>query len=368
MKFKFLISFLFFALIFFYNINLKAQNQYFLSVNHHTAYIIPHHKYFNYFNVGKINSFEIQVGKKTLGNKFWQYSYKLPDLGISFYYSSLNKNEYLGKVFAFYSFINGNFSENKNVNLTYNIGLGAEYGTEKFDITSNLYNTAIGSSFNIFIKLGSGINIKLYRNLYFKTEIFFTHFSDGATRKPNKGINILSLNTGFLYYFNKYNFENFVPETEIFDKNKVLILYSAGMHRNSLHDTKSMFACSFTVDYIYRPFYKSAFGIGADIFYDSAKNKYVDLYHSDSYNGNLFYPDIHLAYYLYFGKIAFLLQAGPYIYFKPGINKNIFSRIGLRYNLTKNITANFSLKTYLGIAEFVEVGAGYNFVFKKNKK
>ena len=56
---------------------------------------------------------------------------------------------------------------------------------------------------------------------------------------------------------------------------------------------------------------------------------------------------------------------GAYIrdYYKP--EDPVYHRIGMRYQFTNGLVANFTLKTHFGRADYLELGLGYTLNYKK---
>ncbi len=347
------------AITIFSNLNLFAQKNFFISANCQYGVLLPHHHSFYYFINGKITAFELQAGIHTFGEKNWHSQYNYPDLGVGLFYSSLNNNQTLGNVTALYYFINGKIFNLKKIGLNYDVGLGIARSSAPFDINTNLYNIAIGSKHNAFIRLGTGVYYNISEKLKFKTGIKFSHYSNGAFETPNKGINIFTINASITYSFNSNNPEKIIVAPRNIQKHHFYTTYSAGVHEVAQPNGNKYFVSSLALDYVYKPKNKSGFGIGGDIIYDSA-NKIIKQTELQSQVSKVFYGDIHAGYYLFFGKTLVGLQVGPYVV-RPSVGIGVFSRLVFKYNITRNVFVNLSLKTYFSNADFIEFGVGYKF-------
>lgn len=81
--------------------------------------------------------------------------------------------------------------------------LGLSYDFEPYNPETNVHNDAIGSRFNVYFALNLGAAYRLNREMDLVYGLDLTHFSNGRTFRPNKGLNLAGLNLGFRYHFNK---------------------------------------------------------------------------------------------------------------------------------------------------------------------
>lgn len=105
----------------------------------------------------------LEVAKTTYGNKSWQALYNFPSLGIGYYHGSLGNNEILGKANALYGFIEAPYYKEKHITILYKFGFGLSYLSKKFDLENNIYNSAIGSHFNVLVHLSFDAKINLLK-------------------------------------------------------------------------------------------------------------------------------------------------------------------------------------------------------------
>ena len=153
-------------------------------------------------------SYEVSLHRATFGKNRWEVLYNYPSIGLTFYYSQLGNTtptDELGDVFALYPFINFPLNRNPNSKLTFKLGVGLSYLTNKFDPVENWHNYAIGSHFNAAVNLSFEYRQRITDRLHWATSFGLTHFSNGATMSPNMGINIFSTATGFSWFLRKPN-------------------------------------------------------------------------------------------------------------------------------------------------------------------
>jgi hypothetical protein len=76
------------------------------------------------------------------------------------------------------------------------------YATKKFIKNENEVNNAIGSNINAYIQLRFGLEWKIAKPLRLVTAFTYNHYSDGAVKLPNLGINTMTGTVGLIYYPN----------------------------------------------------------------------------------------------------------------------------------------------------------------------
>ncbi len=176
----------------------KAQDYPWLSNNNimveargHYGFFYHHHFEMERFNA-HFPAFEASVYQGSFGRKEWQTLYNYPYIGFTFYHSSLGNFEELGEAYALYPFINYPLLRGETSQLTLKLGVGAAYLTRCFDHLENPYNFSIGSHFNAAVNLSFEFRQEITPRLMAVASFGLTHFSNGATKSPNYGLNTFS--------------------------------------------------------------------------------------------------------------------------------------------------------------------------------
>jgi hypothetical protein len=106
--------------------------------------------------------------------------------------------------------------------------------------------------------------------------------------------------------------------------------------------------------------YKSAFGLGLDGFYDSSLRLLIqqrtDAMPSPS---GVMQLGAVFSYSLFFDRFALKIQQGYYLLDSRRLNGSLYHRVGLRYDFSKHLYAQLSLKTHFAKADYGELGIGY---------
>ena len=147
--------------------------------------------------------YEFSLHRNTYGEHRWEVLHNYPSIGLTFYYSGFGNDSIsaeLGKVFALYPFINFPITPGASSKLTFKLGVGVSYLTNRFDPKENFHNYAIGSHINAAVNLSFEYRQRIVDRLHWVTSAGLTHFSNGATKAPNMGINIFSVASGLSWY------------------------------------------------------------------------------------------------------------------------------------------------------------------------
>ena len=161
--------------------------------------IVRHRDFLQYNQPDFTAGFEVEFIAKKDTTSSWQRFWKLPDITHHFHYNNFGNQEELGSTFAYYPSINFKLWGNDVFNGYCQIGNGLAYLNKPYDIKENPGNNAIGSHWNSMIVLKLEARLRLKESLYlnFGPQIF--HYSNGAVKAPNAGINNISLGLGLKY-------------------------------------------------------------------------------------------------------------------------------------------------------------------------
>ncbi len=354
----------FFNLLLFSTVSIFSQNNVIsLTGKYQTGLILPHYKSMNYIIENKIKAFDIVFGLSTKGKKNWHKLHKYPTVGFGYSYANLGNNEILGSANSVYSYINKSFFKTNKFKINYDLAAGIAYLNKPFDKKNNVSNFVIGSHINAYLHVYADIKYLITKNTAINASFGITHFSNGASKQPNKGLNQLTGALGATYFFNniesfKNNSINENKKSNFKKKFEFIVIYSGGKKENFPTWNKKYYISSLIISGNRSISEKSKLGLGLDLFYDpSLETKYTKK--SEPKNTEFIFPGIHFSYDIVFGKLSFTMQQGIHPILPPSDYPLIFQRWGLRYRFYKNLIASVSLKSYMGFAQMIEFGIGY---------
>lgn len=352
-------------LLIFYN-PLFSQSSWLFTSSIRYGFLFPHRPSLSYFNNRHINEITFEVAKQLSDTNIWHKLYRFPNFGAGLYFAELPSNFYTGNTIAGYAFIDIPIKWNKKHSFNYSIATGIAYLTKHFNKSDNYYNIAIGSSLNAFINFG------IHYCLYFKkvkinTGISFTHYSNGAWKKPNLGFNIPSLKISVGYwskppspYFQKKQNKSNTHSNYGYD-----IMFSFGFRQNFPADPNTYVVNNLAFTYEKQISFKRKLGIGIDLFYDPS----IPIREQSIPNYNKYYPyfrsGIRLSHDLIFNSLSITIQAGGYFYDPLLPDDIIYSKFGIRYNINSWLRANILLKSHFVKADIIEFGFSFYKQYKR---
>lgn len=311
------------------------------------------------------NGFNIKLGWKI--NKTNDQYFKLynnPIYGIGYYSSTFN-NDIVGSPYAIYGFVQTPFGNinNKRWSFDYRIGLGLSGNFKPYDEENNPLNLAIATKNNVFIDFGIRSQYKLSPKFKAGLGLAFHHFSNGALRLPNKGVNLFPLTASITY---QPDGKTYLKDTTQLSPYSKKILYhvniGGGLKQVARDKDKRYFKSTLSFYASRHVSYKWRIGGGADLFYsDSGNDEEIAEDKSGKLSAKLSGgPAFYLVHVLN-EDLVLNGNVGYYIHnqsFNGEINK-IFLRAGFRYYVYKNLNAGISIKAHKGKADFIEWTLGY---------
>lgn len=368
-RIRFIVS-LFFGLLFVFSFVAKAQNDanenYFsqssIVARVHYGFLLAHRPRVEHL-VRHTSGFEISLSNQTTGKKLWQQYYQYPQTGFSYIFLDFDNPDVLGTAHGLMAFINFPFVRTNHFQFSMRMASGLGYLTKRFDRVENHKNDVIGSHLNAAIQFNFETRYKLSENLFLNFNIGMTHFSNGAFRTPNLGINNPSVNGGFTYQLHPIKefvkTEHHAPDKSL----QVDVLYATGVKENYPPAGKKFFAHTLSSTVMKAVGHKVRLGFGVDVFYDLSLIKEFKLADSTFNNdAKIIRSGIHFDHELMVEKFAIIFQMGVYWldHFKQ--DGAIYHRIGFKYLINQHLFANLTLKTHWAKADFVECGVGWKFL------
>lgn len=330
----------------------------------HYGFVLPHTSAIQYLILNNISGAEITVSTQSNGRHAWEFLYRYPRYGIGYNYNDFRNKEVLGVAHSFFGYIDIPFYYSKTrFSLNYQVGFGLSYFPQRYHYTENPLNFAISSPVNYYVAFDVIGRLKINTTNELKAAIELTHYSNGKTKSPNFGLNNMTFSAAWLH--------SLVPEYELSTKDytelpfkyHILELFvNAGGKRDDKLTDNIYLITSFVADYNYSFSPKYSFGGGLDFFYDATLGITKEDRDEGIANPEDFYQaGLHLGLRARYNRLHVVFHAGHYLYATYLKYSPFYSRVGMRYAITENIILNFTLKSHLAIADFLEWGIGYRF-------
>ncbi len=327
---------------------------------------------------------DISYGVQTDGDKEWHHIFNFPYFGVGYYNANFFNVDELGTPTALYGFMGFPFKRWDKGMWGYELGFGLTYNWEPYNKYDNPFNVAIGSYRTVYIDANLFYQYYLGKRWSLRGAFGFTHFSNGGTRKPNSGINLLSPSLEVSYNFKDRPILIRKPQPAYGQHYEVAMQFGAGS-KNELYDnpnnvpegslqgTTSMMYSYFNLSgaLLKQATWKNKFGAGIDITYDEAANITIEnpedgslppivSYADDFYEkmmigvfGTYEYTVDRLSVASYFGILALR---------KKGTNSNplLYQKFGIKYHFKNDMYAGLLVRAHnFSVAEVIEWNIGY---------
>ena len=352
-----------FCSIVFTSLFAQTSNEQGIEIRQKVGFLAAHKGIMAHLPVELGKAVEISYYQHTRGNKKWHHAYRYPTIGATLFIGSVGNNEILGRYIGSYGFAELPMIKLKNYEFNWKLGCGFGYTNRKYDPVENPKQIAIGSHVDAMICVGVKSIYRFKQNsVTFGLDL--THFSNAAFQVPNFGINLPYVSIGYGHRFGK---EKPFIETHKFQNPNKKWLYSA----QGIFSMKQVmpiggkrypvYACGLSARRFFN--HKAGLELTLDVISKQAIQAYEPLVEKTQLR--MIQMGLYAAYLVPFDHFHFVFGMGAYIrdYYKP--EDPVYHRIGMRYQFTNGLVANFTLKTHFGRADYLELGLGYTLNYKK---
>lgn len=252
----------------------------------------------------------------------------------------------------------------KNVCFEFQSQSGFGFITKHYDKINNPKNIAIGSVLNAKTDLELRLT-KFLPKFHFGVGLGFSHYSNGAMKNPNLGLNTL-----FMSFITGYNFAEREITQKLSFRERMDLVDDYADH--SLHaelittvrevpeipyDAKVYPIIATKLAYIYRPRIKWGWEIGLDFTYNWAN---PHLYPEDGFTAaDAYQLGIYTGAQAYFYNWVVLFGGGYYLVDPVNASGKVYDRLGIQYYFTDKLYTLFTIKANYAKADYFEFGIGY---------
>ena len=367
----------------FFHLNGMTQKKFYLEGTYQYGYVFPTNPFLKGINpeLEKINKYQtgnLRFGVQTDTSKLWYNLYKQPSYGLKLYVASFFEPDFIGTPIAVSGFFNAPFIKKERFEFGYDFALGAAFNWKPFNPVSNNTNIAIGARQSFYVELGLHLKQKITTHIDLTEGISLTHFSNGALKEPNYGINTLAPKLALRYNF----YDETVKKSKFlkpkFIKNNQIDVYVFGGVKNVIFDSINIDLIT-KYEGVYFPVYgvsfnigrqvghKSKFGLGFTSTVDHSIDAQIAIDENDieiqktSYTGK-FQMSIYPSYELIIGPVSAIIQPSFYIYRNKALahKSKTYQRLGIRYRFKSNLFIGMNLRAYdYHVSDFMEWNIGY---------
>ncbi|WP_188558064.1 acyloxyacyl hydrolase [Hymenobacter glacieicola] len=321
------------------------------------SFIVAHTPAVKHLAVSHPTGVEVNLQRQTNGAAPWHAWYRYPKVGLALVYYDYH-NPVLGQSYAASVYINKSFWRTQRQEVSFRIGTGVGYFPVRFDQAVNHKNVIISSRLNATIQTRIEYDVALSEQLGLLLGIGLNHYSNGATTKPNFGINLPTVLLGLNYHQQRPLRPLATPPAPAptdLGRNFLNLSTSLGWKQRNETDPRHYLVNSVTLAVGRRVNRKSNLIAGLEGFYDRSLQAQL----RDTARTNEQLPDVkkagaYVGHELLFGRLAFVSHLGFYLYNPYKSNSFYYERLGLKYHFTERIFGNIDLKVHRGAADVIE--------------
>jgi hypothetical protein len=337
---------------------------------------------YEHIPIKSFSAYSIELVSQTTGKKLWQQLYNYPRFGVGIYNAILVDHREVGAPIAIFGMLDLPIFRSGNFSFYSSSGFGFCFNWKSFK--QDHYNIAMGAQESFYLDGGFTLEYKFNTGFLIDLDASLTHFSNGDIQKPNWGINLVGPKLRVGYNFNNYD-RPFLNKAVQYDtkKTECQVSFFTGI-KNIVYPGNDVDMVTKNRGVYYPVFgvsttfnrqvgFKSRFGLGITTEYYSAANPLIVAHNGHLYKENAPFTEgievsIYPSYSLVIDRLALVLQPGFYIYRAkyPSPSPVFYQRLGLKYDIFKNIYAGIFLRAYkYNISDYIEWTIGYRFHLNK---
>ena len=324
------------------------------------SFILAHTYAIKHLVASHPTGFELNLQRQTTGRAPWHGWYHYPKVGLALVYYDFH-NPVLGQSYAASVYLNKSISRTARHDLSFRLGTGLAYLTNPYNQQTNHKNTIASSALNATLQLRFEYDQALTEHLGLLLGLGLNHYSNGATTKPNFGVNLPSMVLGLNYHQLRPApvAATLAPDPAEVGQHFYTISTSLGYKQRNEGDPKKYLVNSLTLAAGRRVNRKSNLLLGVEGFYDRSLLATL----RDTARDQRSLPDVKkagffLGHELLFGRLAFVSHLGFYVYNPYKSNQFYYERLGLKYQFTSLLFGAIDLKIHRGAADVIEFKAG----------
>ncbi|GAB3828696.1 acyloxyacyl hydrolase [Hymenobacter jeollabukensis] len=326
------------------------------------GFIIAHSPRVKHLVTAHPTGLELNLQRQLTGRAPWHAWYRYPKAGLALVYYDYH-NPVLQHSFAASVYLSKTFWRTQRQDLSFRLGTGVGYFPFPFDQQTNHKNTFVSSHLNATIQARLEYDVALTPKLGLLLGVALNHYSNGATAKPNLGINIPTVLLGLNYHQQRHFTP--APLDPVADQPADLgrtfwnLSTSAGLKQRNESDHTNYWVNSVTVAAGRRVNRKSNLLVGLEGFYDrSLLAEQRDTARAGDKLPDVKKAGVFIGHELLFGRLAFDTHLGFYLYNPYKSNKFYYERVGLKYHFTEHLFGAIDLKVHRGAADVLEWKVG----------
>ena len=168
----------------------KQPKPSFLSVKGERGFVLQTNEFVQEENITNYAAFALKYGIMSRGDRWQNITYGMPYFGIGIYTNTFHREE-LGNPISLYLIQGARIAAlTKKISFHYEFNLGYSTSWNTYDPLDNPKNVAISLQNNVHVGANLYFKYQLNNRLDINAGGSFMHFSNGATKLPNRRMNL----------------------------------------------------------------------------------------------------------------------------------------------------------------------------------
>jgi len=334
-----------------------AQMEAWVEVRPKIGFLVAHRSIMGHVAKEHAYATEVSYYFKGNGEKTWHSSYNQPRFGVSAFVGSVGNMELMGMYYGGYGFMSVPLIHFPHYEFAGRFGAGLSFAPKVYNAETN--NLSIGTSTHLNAMISFSVENRWQFGPHaINFMVDMTHFSNGAIKVPNLGLNLPYMSLGYGHKIREAQkeitmdaFDNRYWEFGVIGFVSAKEEYPVGGKKFPV----------FGLNLAARRYFKA--NVGAEISLDGMYKSSLRAYHPDVpiTNSELLQLGIFTGYILPFNRFHLVVGMGYYLRDKFHFQEVVYHRVGMRYVFDSGININLALKSHWARADYFEYGIGYTF-------
>lgn len=311
-----------------------------------------------------------------------------PRFGIGIYQANLHRHREIGTPVSVFLYQNGGLYRPADwLWLRYEIDLGVNFNMHPYDAVTNPRNHSIGTRCNLHVGLGLFLEWRLSSRLDLRTGYCFTHFSNGAMRMPNMGINMAGPYAELVCALNRPSSEKASDvrsprqwrldyDLSFLCSSRQIPYWQSDSNLKSPYVDRNYPVYGLSFSTLVVPNCKFKWGPAIDLVYDESVNAraYGDTQDDGSYYDRIVLSPLRDRFTLGLSlkgeytlpRVSFFANAGYNFLHKSERDSRFYQVLGVKLYLLRSVFGTFGIRaSRFQQAQYFYFSAGYTFTGKK---
>jgi len=311
----------------------------------------------------EFRAIDVKLGWKRLLPNHMDHLYRYPTMGFGFT-TALPYFEEIGRPMAIYTYMDmpfARYADQKRLRFGMFGQFGLGFNANPFNEVTNPLNNYLGTEMNAYVHLGLNASYKVSKTLDLTTSIGLKHFSNGASTKPNKGLNMVPVSIGLRSHLGPgISDEDKIPDfPDLVKRGFWNFAVYTGVRNYEIGDP-AYFRGGLGVNYLWEASYKYRLGLGVDMFYAAGlESRYPG--QSFNFGDKASFALVGSWEWKLTEQLYVPIALGVYIH-RTDLNQEItqyYERIGVRWRTKSGFFTGMTIKAHKAKADFFEFTFGY---------